>query len=421
MSKEDFASLLEESMKGGKGAPRRLRNGDVVEGKVIQIGSDSVFLDIAATQDARIPRAELQDAEGNVRIKLGEVLRATVVDANADNPLLAVSLGRGGIDLGQLRTALETGAAVSGKVTRAVKGGLEVDVGGIRAFCPASQIELGYAEDLQAYEGQTLELRVLEIKDSGRSVVVSRKALLELERRGREEALRETLVPGADLEGTVTSLSRHGAIVDVGGIDGFVHVSELAHRRVDKAEDVVNVGDRVQVRVIGVEQGDRGLRVRLSVKARVAAADVPAPAVDEVLDATVVKTTGGGIIVSTAKGDGLVPLAELGLAPSADHRRAFPVGKVLKVVLAQRDPSRGRLRFSAVGVARVEERQNYRDFGAAGAAGASFGSFGDLLRKQLGLPDAPRAPVATEVPTAPAMAAVDAPKGDPEGVVRRKR
>ena len=419
MSKEDFASLLEASMKGGKGAGRRLKNGDVVEGKIIQIGSDSVFLDISGAQDARIPRAELADAEGNLRMKVGDTLKATVVDANADNPLLAVALGRGGLDLGQLRTALETGAAVAGKVSRAVKGGLEIDVGGIRAFCPASQVELGYAQDLQAYEGQTLELRVLEIKDNGRSVVLSRKALLELQRREREEALRETLVPGADLEGTVSSLSRHGAIVDVGGIDGFVHVSELAHKRVDKAEDVVNVGDRVQVRVIGVEQGERGLRVRLSIKARVAAADVPAPAVDEVLDATVVKTTGGGIIVSTPKGDGLVPLSELGLAPSADHRKAFPVGKPLKVVLTQRDLARGRLRFSAVGVARVEERQNYRDFGA-GAGGGSFGSLGDLMRKQLGLPDAAHAPAADTASPGGAVTP-DAAKADPDGVVRRKR
>jgi small subunit ribosomal protein S1 len=255
----------------------------------------------------------------------------------------------------------------------------------VRALCPASQVEIGYAQDLSVYEGQTLQFRVIEIKDDGRSVVLSRRALLEAQRKERQAALEDTLVPGADLEGVVSSLSRHGAIVDLGGIDGFVHVSELAHRRVDKPEDVVSVGDRVAVRVLGVEQGDRGLRVKLSMKAR---ADAPEPpAVDEVLDATVVKATGGGIIVRTAKGEGLVPLAELGLAPGADHRRAFPVGKQLEVVLTARDTSRGRLRFSAVGVARVEERQNYREFGAASAAGGSFGSLGDVLRKKLGLPE----------------------------------
>lgn len=423
MSKEDFASLMEASVKAGRGTGRRLKNGEVVEGTVVQISGDSVFVDVGATKEARVPRSELEDRDGNVRVKVGDRLRATVVDQSADTPLLATALGRTGIDLGQLQTALETGTPVAGKVTKAVKGGLEVDVGGVRAFCPASQVELGYAADLAPYEGQSFEFKVLELKDGGRSVVLSRRALLEVERRAREDALRETLVAGADLEGTVSSLSRHGVIVDIGGLDGFVHVSELAHKRVDRAEDVVNVGDRVAVRVLAVEQGDKGLRVRLSMKARVDAPEAPAIQVDEVLDAVVVKATGGGVIVSTAKGEGLVPMSELGLPPGSDHRRAFPVGRELKVVVVQRDAARGRLRFSAVGVARVEERKNYRDF--AGGAGGSLGSLGDVLRKKLGLPDAPpEAPPAPQAPVARAQEPAAAPRErgpDPEGIVRRKK
>lgn len=419
MSKEDFASLMEASVKAGRGTGRRLKNGEVVEGTIVQISGDSVFVDVGATKEARVPRAELEDREGNVRVKVGDKLRATVVDQSADTPLLATSLGRTGLDLGQLATALETGTPVNGKVTKAVKGGLEVDVGGVRAFCPASHVELGYAADLAPYEGQTFDFKVLELKDGGRSVVLSRRALLELERREKENALRETLVPGADLEGTVSSLSKHGAIVDVGGIDGFVHVSELSHKRVDRAEDVVNVGDRVSVRVLAVEQSDKGLRVRLSMKARVDAPEAPAVQVDEVLRAVVVKSTGGGVIVSTPKGDGLVPHAELGLPPGSDHRRAFPAGKELDVVVVARDAARGRLRFSAVGVARVEERQNYRDFAAA--SGGPLGSLGDLLRKKLGLPETP-----VEEPAPPKPAPSSPPpsserRADPEGIVRRKR
>lgn len=430
MSKEDFASLMEASVKAGRGTGRRLKTGESVEGTVVQISGDSVFVDVGATKEARVPRSELEDREGNVRVKVGDRLRATVIDLSGDTPLLATALGRTGIDLGQLQTAQETGTPVAGKVTKAVKGGLEVDVGGVRAFCPASQVELGYAADLAPYEGQTFEFKVLELKDGGRSVVLSRRALLEVERREREDALRETLVVGMDMEGTVSSTSRHGAIVDIGGIDGFVHLSELAHRRVDRAEDVVNVGDRVAVRVLAVEQGDKGLRVRLSMKARADAPEAPVIQVDEVLHAVVVKTTGGGVIVSTAKGEGLVPMSELGLPPGSDHRRAFPAGRELEVVVVQRDPARGRLRFSAVGVARVEERKNYRDFAGGGAA--SLGNLGDVLRKKLGLPEAPpEAPAATAsaapavATAAPTAAPVASPpserRPDPDGVVRRKR
>ncbi|MFO0568650.1 MAG: S1 RNA-binding domain-containing protein [Polyangiaceae bacterium] len=425
MSKEDFASLMEASVKAGKGTARRLKNGEVVEGVVVQVSGDSVFVDVGATKEARVPRLELEDREGNVRVKVGDRLRATVVDQNADSPLLAIALGKGGIDLSQLESARGSGAPVSGKVTKAVKGGLEVDVGGVRAFCPASQVELGYAADLAVYEGQTFEFKVIELKDGGRSVVLSRRALLEVERRAKEDALRESLTVGADLEGNVVSLSRHGAIVDVGGVDGFVHISELAHRRVERPDDVVNVGDRVALRVLGVEQSDKGLRVKLSMKARVDAPQTPAPAVDEVLTAVVVKSTGGGIIVSTPKGEGLVPHSELGLPPGSDHRRAYPAGRELKVVVVERDASRGRLRFSAVGVARVEERQNYREFGSAGA-GSGLGSLGDVFRKKLGLSEAAAADAAAaDAPAADAPAEPEprAPGtgGDPVGVVRRKR
>jgi small subunit ribosomal protein S1 len=440
MSEEDFASLMEASVKAGRATGRRLKNGDVIEGTVVQVSGDSVFVDVGATKEARVPRGELEDRDGNLKVEVGGKLRATVVDANADTPLLAMALGRSGIDLAGLQTALDTGTPVSGRVTKSVKGGLEVDVGGVRAFCPASQVELGYAADLAPYEGQTFEFRVLELKDGGRSVVLSRRALLELERREKEDTLRETLVVGADLEGSIAALSKHGAIVDIGGVDGFVHISELAHRRVERAEDVVNVGDRVSVRVLAVEQGDKGLRVRLSMKARADAPEAPSIAVDEVLTAVVVKAAGGGVIVSTAKGEGLVPLSELGLPPGSDHRRAYPAGRELQVVVVQRDASRGRLRFSAVGVARVEERKNFRDFAQSSAG--SLGSLGDVLRKKLGLPDAAPEPPAAVAPAQTAAAAshgpapeasragtaLDSPaaapaerRPDPEGVVRRRR
>ncbi|MBK7584102.1 MAG: S1 RNA-binding domain-containing protein [Myxococcales bacterium] len=447
MSKEDFASLMEASVKAGKGTGRRLKNGEVLEGTVVQISGDSVFVDVGATKEARVPRLELEDKDGNMRVKVGDKLKATVVDHNADSPLLAIALGRGGIDLGQLETARDSGAPVSGRVTKAVKGGLEVDVGGVRAFCPASQVEIGYAADLAPYEGQTFEFRVLEIKDGGRSVVLSRRSLLEDERRAKEVSVLETLVVGADLDGTVSSVSRHGAQVDIGGLDGFVHISELSHQRVERTEDVVNTGDRVSVRVLAIEQSDKGPRVRLSMRARASAPEAPVVQVDEVLAAVVVKATGGGVIVSTTKGEGMIPHNELGLPPGSDHRRAYPAGRELQVVVVSRDASRGRLRFSAVGVARVEERKNYRDFaGATGPGGRSLGSLGDLLRKKLGLPDAEPEPAVTKEPEAapqqaqPGMAAfvaADPPKRDepragasaptserrpdPEGVIRRKR
>jgi small subunit ribosomal protein S1 len=404
MGKDDFASLFSATPDAGR--TRRLREGEVVSGKVVQVSGDSVFVDVGATKDARIPVTQLVDREGKVRVKVGDEIRATVVDVSAEVPELAVSLGgRGASDAAELTMAFETKMAISGKVTRAVKGGLEVEVNGVRAFCPASQVEIGFVKELEPFVGQSLEFRVLEIKDGGRSAVLSRRALLEDERREKEAAIGESLLPGTDLTGTVTSTNRHGAVVDVGGIEGFVHVSELAHKRVDRAEDVVNVGDQVEVRVIGVERNDKGLRVRLSMKQRVQPPQAaPPPAVDEVLEASVVRIAGSGVVVNTAKGEGLIPLRELGLAPGADHRRAFPTGKTFQVVLLDRD-GRGRMRFSLVGVARVEEQKNVREFAVSQQG---LGSLGDVLRKKLGLPEPP-----PEAPTPPAPAAPPAAAAAP--------
>ncbi len=254
-------------------------------------------------------------------------------------------------------------------------------------------------------------------------------------------------VPGTDVRGTVASLNRHGVVVDIGGIDGFIHISELSHKRVERAEDVVNVGDQVEVRVIGVERNEKGVRVRLSMKARVDAPDAPAaPAPDEVLTATVLRTASSGVVVSTPKGEGLIPLRELGLPTGGDHRRAYPVGKTFDVVVFDRD-GRGRTRFSAVGVARVEERRNVKEFASSQQG---LGSLGDLLREKLGLPEPPPEPATRPEPALtkarPSPPEVDSPqvsspsvaeakivsdatssgppssrRPDPPGVVRRKR
>ncbi len=416
MAQDDFASMFNSSSAAGKSrAGLRLKQGDVVEGTVIQIGAEAVFLDVGAPTDACIDRGELEDAKGNLRVQMGDRLKATVVDAEADVPRLALALGRGGsIDTTQLQSAFEAKAPVVGKVSKAVKGGLELDLGGARAFCPASQIEVGHTADLESFVGTELEVLVLEIKEGGRNVIVSRRALLESRQQEVAAQMAATLSPGSDLEGIVRATNKHGAIVDLGGLDGFVHVSELSHKRVGSPEDVVGIGDRISVRVISIEQGEKGLRVRLSMKALMERDTSNSAAADEVLEASVVKHTGGGVIVSTSRGEGMVPASELGLAPGADHRRTFPVGKTMTVVVVK---TGDRLRFSVTGVARVEERKNYREFGGGrggGGSGNSLGRLGDVFRKKLGLPEPEPEPEPKPAPAAAPPAASATPQASPE-------
>lgn len=391
---DDFASLFNTKGQTG-GSVKRLRKGELVEGVVVQIASDCVYVDVGTPSEARIDKGSLTNEQGELRVKVGDAVQATVIDARPNSLRLSVGFGRGStLDTTSLRLAMETRTSVTGKVVKAQKGGLEIDLSGVRGFCPASQIELSYVQDLSVYEGQELEFLVAEIREGGRDVVLSRRQLLDLRRQQAFAEARSKLSQGAEVDGVVKSVSRHGIVVDVGGIDGFVHISEMAHHRVERAEDIANVGTPVRVLVLGFEATDRGERLRLSMRqtteanaaAELAATQKVDPAKDEILEGTVAKAIPGGLIVRTTKGEGFVPQRELELAPGADHRRAYPVGSALKVVVVSRDATRGRFTFSVRNVAHVEERKNYENFsgkGKSASSSSSFGSFGELLKTHL--------------------------------------
>lgn len=384
MSTDDFASMFESASNAGDSrARRRLSAGEVVEGRVIAISGGSVFLDVGVQADGQIELAEFVDRP----IQVGDRVQATVVSPRADGPILTLSLGRGGaaVDLSTLQLAREAGTPVNGLVTKAVKGGLSVEIGSTRAFCPASQIERGYVEDLESYVGQHLDFKVTEIKEEGRNVIVSRRALLEDQRRVAEQQLLSNLEVGMTVAGTVKAVLRHGAVIDLGGAEGFVHISELSRQRVERVEDVLQVGENVETQVLSLEQTDKGLSIRLSVKSLLPTEAAAVPEKEEILEGEVVRHVSGGLIVRTPKGEGMVPVRELDLPPGADHRRAYPLGRKLEVVLVARDPASGRLRFSVGQVAGVEERRNYREFSKQpNQRSGSLGSLGDLLAGKLG-------------------------------------
>ena len=420
MSEDNSFESLMRAAPSGSGT-RRLRAGDVITVPVLYVAQDWVFVDAGTPSDGRIARAEL-DARGGPPVAVGDQLKATVVDPRPDGPVLAVQFGHGASNNdGSLELMKSSGTPVEAEITKAVKAGVEILIGTARAFCPASQLEIGRVEDLSSYVGRRLQFRVIEVRDGGRSVVVSRRALLEEERRQAAATAKERLVVGSDVDGVVQSTSKHGAVVDLGGVEGFIHISELAPHRIERAEDAVTLGETVKARVLSVEDSPKGLRVRLSLRALATpvATDEKkaAPAPDEVLKATVTRATPHGLLVQTARGQGLIPARELGLPPGADHRRAFPVGKELNVVIVNRAGQK--LTFSATEVARVEERSHYREFAGSPAAApqASLGSLGDLLRGRFAGSPASASPAPAEPKQVPAEPKANPPeqKKNPAG------
>jgi small subunit ribosomal protein S1 len=195
---------------------------------------------------------------------------------------------------------------------------------------------------------------------------------------------RETLAnltTGAIVDGTIRTIQPYGAFVDLGGIEGLIHVSELGHGRVDKVGDVVSVGEQVQVKILAVDKAaDGSTRISLSLRQATQAPDRPASASGPDKK----ENEAYGVYVETATGAGVVPTRELDLPPGGDPRRAYPVGKLVRVVAIGAD-EKGRTRFSMKRVEETEARSNYQQFRAAQNAPKtdSLGSFGELLKRKL--------------------------------------
>ncbi len=438
----DFASMMEalgnpQAARGSK----RLRVGESVEGPVVQITKDYVFVDVGATVEGRIDRGELEDKKGELPVKVGDSIRARVASVNdLEGPKLVTALGRGtgrsGIDLAALESAKNGQLPVEGTVQKAVKGGLEVSIGALRAFCPASQVDTTFVTNLATFEGQQLSFRVMEIKDGGRSIVLSRRALLEKERERAGAEVVQRLSVGGDFDGVVQSVQQYGAFVDLGGgVEGLIHISELSHSRTSRVEDVLSVGETVTVRILAIEPNDKGPfpKLRLSLKARVDAPISPTIEEGEVLVGKVSQLSAAGVFVDTPKGTGLVPQRELGLPRGADYRRAFPLDTEVRVVLVNKDHS-GRMTFSISRVAGVEERHNYSEFAKTQSKGSApkavnVGSFGELLASRLGISVPKDAPdIAQPAPVTPSVASKPQPSKEhphvampKDGSVRRGR
>jgi small subunit ribosomal protein S1 len=379
--------------------------GEKVAGKIIQLGSDVAFLELGqGAVEGLIETVELQDAEGNVTAREGDIIDGVVIHASERGVIVSKghrsSTGQAGRE--QLIQAAQTGLPVEGFVKAANKGGLEVEVHGQRAFCPMSQIDVRFVGDPAAFVGQKLTFKVQ--RADGRDAVLSRRALLEEERAEKAKRTREQLAEGAVFEGTVTSVQDYGAFVDLGGIEGLVHVSELAWDRVSKPQDLLKAGDQVKVQVLRIDQDPKkGERIGLSVRSLTPrpepekkegqpgqpAGEVkqppPPPRVGDVVMASVDKVEPFGLFVRFAGGRGLVPAAETGTPRGSDLRKAFPVGTELKCLILDID-ERGRIRMSKTQAEAAEERaeaQAWMKSAPKGKGGKGFGTLGDLLRDKL--------------------------------------
>jgi small subunit ribosomal protein S1 len=255
---EDFAAMFEASLK-----PKRIERGQTLEGRIVGIGQDVAFIDVGSKGEATIDLAELKDADGNLEVAVGDRLQATVV-STMGGLTLSRKLIRGAANARQLEDAFHSGLTVEGKVESEVKGGYEIRIAGQRAFCPFSQIDVRRAADSAVHIGQVYPFKIIEYKDGGQTLVVSRRALIEEEQRASADEVRKSIVAGAVLTGRVVSVREFGAFVDLGGgIQGLLHVSEMGWSRISDPGQIVQVGEEITVKVLRVDDATQKISLGL--------------------------------------------------------------------------------------------------------------------------------------------------------------
>jgi small subunit ribosomal protein S1 len=389
---QDFASMLAEFERRGDGDGARVRVGDNVRGRVTRLGQETAVVEIAGgSVEGMIELDQLRDGDGNLAVKVGDEIEARVVETMGKQGCVVLrrAMARGPEAKAELAQAAQLGLSVEGTVMSVNKGGVEVLVAGVRGFCPISQLEARHVEDANAYVGRKFQFRITryDVDRRGVNLVVSRRALLEEEARGRAEKIRSKLVPGAVLPGVVATIKDFGAFIDLGGVEGMLHVSELGFSRNNRPSEILSVGQHLDVQIIKIEKTDdpkRPERISLSLKSL--EKDPWQEVTDRFPSGTqvqgkVVRVEQFGAFVELAPGiEGLVHASELAGGKQIRHARELcKVGDTLTVTVLALDVERRRI---SLGVGERSDVVSQEDMAAArAAAGPSrFGTLGDLLR-----------------------------------------
>lgn len=327
-----FAEALEASLNF-----KKPEQGELLKGTIVSISGDDVFITYGGPTEAVI------SAEEVAGMQVGETVEATVIQTGPELRVSRKMLQRRA-SLEVLRGVYESGVYVEGKVTGRNKGGFDVQVSGLRAFCPLSQIDLGKIANPDAYLGESYEFKIIELSDDGRKFVVSRAAVIKENAAARAEETRRHLDEGAVFEGRVRSIVSFGAFVDIGGVEGLLHVSEMGRRRINDPKEYVNVGDEITVKVIRIEED--GKRISLSTKDF---EQDPWENVEErfpqgaEFTGKIVRKTDFGLFVELEDGvDGLVHLSQLPLGMKLSDAEV-EIGKEISGWIKEVDAERRRI------------------------------------------------------------------------------
>ncbi len=333
--------------------------GEVVTGRVVRIDKDEVLVDIGYKSEGVIPSGELsirKSVDPREEVELGEEVDAIVMTKEDQDGRLIMSKKRARFEKAwrRIEAAAESGQPVEGNVIEVVKGGLIIDLG-VRGFLPASLVDIRRVPNLDEYMGTKIETKVIELNRSRNNVVLSRRAVLEEERKEVRQQILDRLQPGLVVEGQISNIVDFGAFVDLDGIDGLIHISELSWSHVNHPSELLNIGDTVQVKVLDIDRD----RQRISLGLKQTQEDPWQRIIDtynigDELEGTVTKVVTFGAFVEILDGvEGLVHISELAAHHVESPREIVHPGDEIRVKILEIDSERRRLSLSAK---RVEDQ-----------------------------------------------------------------
>lgn len=337
-----FKELYEQSL-------NQLQYGDIARGKVVQIANEMVMVDVGWKTEGFIPAAEVKDAEGNINVSVGDEIEVFIDKRDSDGNLILSKNKAAKLKVwDEIKNACENNIPVKGKVVEKVKGGLSVDIG-IIAFLPGSQVDVRPVKDLDKFVGETLDFKVLKYDRKRSNVVLSRRSIVASERETEKKDILNTIQEGSVVEGIIKNITDYGIFIDLGGIDGLLHVTDISWGRIAKPSDNFHRGDKLTVRVLTFDREKE--RVSLGLKQL---ADNPWEHISDrypvgsITEGKVVNLTDYGVFVELETGvEGLVHISEMYWTREIKHpSKVLNVGDTVKVVVLDVNPEAKRISLS---------------------------------------------------------------------------
>lgn len=392
MHDDNFEAMLEESFAADAGvAP-----GQKVEATVVSVGKEHVFLDLGTRAEGMMMREEVE-RDGELTVSVGEKITVFTAGAKDGAVICRRTVGGGTLErtddkaqlLEQIREAYEAGMPVEGTVKEVNKGGFSIDVMGVRAFCPISQISRGYCEAPDEHLNHSYTFTVIKFEEGGRNVVLSRRPILDQEAEEAAAQAWGTLEEGQVFEGKITSLQKYGAFVDIGGVEGLVHVSEISHKRIGHPDEVLEAGQIIKVQIKELDPASK--KISLSLKSLMEdpwEETMATLTAGRVLTGKVTRLATFGAFVEIGDGvEGLIHISRMSETKRVSNPREMVTqGADAKVRVLEIDPDSRRISLELVDEDAEEEREiteSFRDSGKSGARSGGMGTLGDLLGASL--------------------------------------